>query len=87
MKAKHLFLVFLMYVVACPAILLAQRQPASPPDTGAPLLTLEDAVSLALSNNRLVKNSALEAQKFDFRVSTAAAGGCRNFNLPSWAAS
>ncbi|HYW36792.1 MAG TPA: TolC family protein [Terriglobales bacterium] len=71
MKAKHLFLVFLMYVVACPAILLAQRQPASPPDTGAPLLTLEDAVSLALTNNRLVKNSALEAQKFDFRVATA----------------
>jgi outer membrane protein TolC len=31
---------------------------------------LDDAVSLALSNNRLVKNSALEAQKFDFRVST-----------------
>jgi outer membrane protein TolC len=32
---------------------------------------LEDAVSLALGNNRLVKNSVLEAQKFDFRVSTA----------------
>ena len=71
MKAKHLLLVSLMYAVACPAILLAQRQPASPPDTGAPLLTLEDAVSLALTNNRLVKNSALEAQKFDFRVGTA----------------
>jgi outer membrane protein TolC len=32
---------------------------------------LDDAVSLALSNNRLVKNAALEAQKFDYRVSTA----------------
>jgi len=71
MKAKHLLLVSLMYAVAWPAVLLAQRQPASPPDTGAPLLTLEDAVSLALTNNRLVKNSALEAQKFDFRVATA----------------
>ena len=71
MKAKHLLLAVLMYVVACPAILLAQRQSASPPDTGAPLLTLEDAVSIALSNNRLVKNSGLEAQKFDFRVGTA----------------
>ena len=36
-----------------------------------PLLTLDDAVSVALSNNRLVKNSVLEAQKYDFQVSTA----------------
>jgi len=71
MKAKHLLLIFLMYVLACPAILPAQRQTASLPAGGAPLLTLEDAVSLALSNNRLVKNSALEAQKFDFRLNTA----------------
>lgn len=71
MKTKHLLLVSLMYVAACPAILLAQRQPASPPASQAPLLTLDDAVSIALSNNRLVKNSALEAEKFDFRVSTA----------------
>jgi outer membrane protein len=35
-----------------------------------PLLTLDDAVSIALSNNRLVKNSALEAQKYDFQVNT-----------------
>jgi outer membrane protein TolC len=35
-----------------------------------PILTLDDAVSIALANNRLVKNSALEAQKFDFQVST-----------------
>jgi len=71
MKAKHLLLVSLMYVAACPAILLAQRQPVSPPASAATLLTLEDAVSIALTNNRLVENSALEAQKFDFRVSTA----------------
>ena len=35
-----------------------------------PLLTLDDAVSLALENNRLVKNSRLEAQKHDFEVNT-----------------
>jgi outer membrane protein TolC len=51
------------------AALLAQQQSAPPVDE-PPLLTLDDAVSLALNNNRLVKNSALEAQKFDFRVST-----------------
>jgi outer membrane protein TolC len=62
---------FLMFAVAFPVTLQAQRQSASSTDTDAPVLTLEDAVSLALSNNRLVKNSALEAQKYDFRVSTA----------------
>lgn len=35
-----------------------------------PVLTLDDAVSIALANNRLVKNSVLEAQKYDFQVST-----------------
>lgn len=34
------------------------------------MLTLEDAVSIALANNRMVKNSGLEAQKYDFQVST-----------------
>lgn len=48
----------------------AQQQTVST-DAEAPLLTLEDAVSLALSNNRLVKNSMLEARKFNFRVDTA----------------
>jgi outer membrane protein TolC len=71
MEAKHLLLLLLMFAVVSPGTVHAQRQPVSPPETDAPLLTLEDAVSLALGNNRLVKNSALEAQKFDFRVSTA----------------
>jgi outer membrane protein TolC len=71
MRAKHVLVFFLMFAVAIPVTLQAQRQSASPTDTEAPVLTLEDAVSLALSNNRLVKNSALEAQKYDFRVSTA----------------
>ena len=61
MQAKHLFMLFLMFAVATPATLPAQQQPVSPPDNGAPLLTLDDAVSLALKNNRLVKNSSLEA--------------------------
>lgn len=70
MTRKHLLSILFMFVLACPVLLLAQ-QPASPAAAEAPLLTLEDAVSIALSNNRLVKNSALEAQKFDFRLSTA----------------
>jgi outer membrane protein len=71
MRAKHLLVFFLMFAVVFAAMAQEQRQPASPTAVEAPLLTLDDAVSLALSNNRLVKNSALEAQKYDFRVSTA----------------
>src|ERR1700757_1640452 len=71
MIRKRALVIFLLLAIAYPATVLAQREAtsstASPPP---PLLTLEDAVSLALSNNRLVKNSVLETQKFDFRVST-----------------
>ena len=70
MKAKFILIVF-MFALGTASQMRAQRQAALPADTEAPLLTLDDAVSLALSNNRLVKNSALEAQKFDFRVSSA----------------
>ncbi len=71
MQAKYLIVFSLMIAVASSARVQAQRRPGSAQDAEAPLLTLEDAVSLALSDNRLVKNSALEAQKFDSRVSTA----------------
>jgi outer membrane protein TolC len=80
MKAKHLFMIFLMYVTAGPAALPAQRNPAPLVDE-SPLLTLEDAVSIALSNNRSVKNSVLEYQKFDFRVSTAKTRRLPQFNF------
>ncbi len=69
MKAKH-FLLILMFAIAVPGISQGQSQ-ASPPASEPPLLTMDDAVSLAVKNNRLVKNSALEAQKFDFRLATA----------------
>ncbi len=75
----HLLLFLLILAVACPATSQAQGQSTPPPDTEAPLLTLDDAVALALSNNRLVKNSLLEAQKFDFRVSTM-----RSHRLPQF---
>ena len=65
MKSKHLALLLTILAFASPIGSLAQ-----PAAQDAPLLTLDDAVSIALANNRLVKNSALEAQKYDFQVST-----------------
>ena len=60
---------------------LAFSQQVSPPSDEAPVLTLDDAVSIALSNNRLVKNSGLEAQKYDFRLSTARTRRLPQFQL------
>jgi outer membrane protein len=69
MKWKYLLLALTIFAIAAPTGLPAQ-QAASPDDAEAPLLTLDDAVSLALKQNRLVRNSGLEAQKYSFRVST-----------------
>jgi outer membrane protein TolC len=69
MAVKNLVFIFLVCVVQLPATLVAQQSPV--PTTEAPLLTLDDAVSVALSNNRLVKGSVLEAEKHDFRVNIA----------------
>ncbi len=65
MKPKYLVLVLTIVTCLSPIRSLAQQAAGE-----APLLTLEDAVSIALRNNRLVKNSLLEAQKYDFQVST-----------------
>ena len=65
MKSNHLALLLTILVFASPLGSFAQQAAQD-----VPVLTLDDAVSIALSNNRLVKNSALEAQKYDFQVST-----------------
>lgn len=65
MKSKHFFPLLALLAFALPIGSLAQQV-----QQDAPTLSLDDAVSIALANNRLVKNSALEAQKYDFQVST-----------------
>jgi len=70
MRLAYLMSVLFITVFAWSPSVLAQ-EPAAGAGTQTPVLTLDEAVSIALSNNRLVKNSSLEAQKYDFRVSTA----------------
>jgi outer membrane protein len=70
MRFKYLSVIFLACALALPMASSAQEQ-ISNADTQEPILTLDEAVTLALQHNRLVKNSALEAQKYDFQVSTA----------------
>ncbi len=65
MKLKHLLLIATIAICSPHLRLLAQQ-----PTSDAPVLTLDDAVSIALRSNRLVKNSVLEAEKYDFQVST-----------------
>ena len=76
MKSNHLALLLTLLVFASPLGSFAQQAAQD-----APLLTLDDAVSIALSNNRLVKNSALEAQKYDFQVSTMRSKRLPNFHF------
>ena len=64
-------LFFSILAGACPGMTSGQQQQTSSGDSGAPVLTLDGAVTLALQYNRLVKNSVLEAQKYDFQVSTS----------------
>lgn len=71
MKTRHLISFLFLLIVANSLLLTGQERPATPVASDATLLTLDDAVSIALHNNRLVKNSELEAEKFDFRVKTA----------------
>jgi outer membrane protein len=70
MRLKYLSLVICLCALAWPLASLAQEQ-TSTTDTETPVLTLDEAVTLALQHNWLVKNSVLEAQKYDFRVNTA----------------
>jgi outer membrane protein TolC len=70
MRLSYLLAFIVMCVLALPMSSRAQEQTSSS-DTQAPLLTLDEAVTLALQHNRLVKNSVLQAQKYDFQVKTA----------------
>ncbi len=70
MKYKYVSLLFILCAIAWPTASSAQEQPSNA-DAEAPLLTVDDAVTLALQHNRLVKNAVLEVQKNDFQVSTA----------------
>ena len=67
---RHL-LWFLLLSTASAATFRAQEPPSSTPAAEVPLLTLEDAVSLALGGNRNVKNSGLEVQKSEDRLDVA----------------
>ena len=70
MKYKCLSLVLILCALVSPIPSWAQQQ-ASDAETDAPLLTLDEAVGLALQHNWNVKNSVLEVQKQDFEVGTA----------------
>ena len=70
LKARvRVYLVLLLCALAWPIASWSQEQTLNG-DTSAPLLTVDQAISIALEDNRIVKNSVLEEEKYDFRVST-----------------
>ena len=76
MKSRHLLLLLAILALASSIPSLSQQG-----NEEGQILTLDEAVSIALANNRLVKNSALEAQKYDFQVSTMRSRRLPNFHF------
>jgi len=85
-QAKHLLLSVLLGAL-CPVTLLAQGGGAPSPELADPLLTLEDAISLALENNRGVEISALEARKTEHHVNVARSKRLPQFRVDALAGS
>src|SRR5215475_10166124 len=73
-KRKY-WLFALFIILAGPGIVFCQSSGVSAGEK----LTLEEAIALALRENRQIKNSALEVEKFDFRISAA-----RTHRLPEF---
>src|SRR5262245_5385788 len=69
----------LLIVLAIPFIGFCQSSVAFTGEN----LTLEEAISLALRENRQIKNSALELEKFDFRISAARTHRLPEFKISS----
>jgi outer membrane protein TolC len=69
MRCRGLISVFILLLVSMTLPGRAQ-EPEAPSDGEAPLLTADEAVDFALQHNRLARISELEAEKYDFRVST-----------------
>ena len=49
-----------------------------------PLLTLDDAISIALKDNPLIRNSMLEKEKNDFQLSSVRSRRLRSFASWPW---
>ena len=84
-RASHLPLLLLLSA-AGPGTVLAQG-PATPPLPEEPLLRLDEALSLALDNNRQVKISALEAEKSEHQVNVARSKRLPQFRVDALAGS
>jgi outer membrane protein TolC len=80
-------LLSVMLCALCPVTLLAQGAGGPSPELVDPLLTLEDAISLALDNNHGVKIQALEARKAEHQVNVARSDRLPKFHVDALAGS
>ena len=70
-KSQQLNFVFALFGLLASLTHCVAAQQTPPAVEQAPVLSLDDAVSLALKNNRQVKNAVLEVEKFTFQVKSA----------------
>jgi outer membrane protein TolC len=84
--ARHL-LSFVLISATCPVASPAQEPRGSSPASEEPLLTLDEALSQALSGNRQVKNALLETQKSEHEVNIARSKRLPQFHVDALAGS
>jgi outer membrane protein len=70
MTVLRLAIFLLFCCIAYPAAFQAQAVAGKDTDAVVPVMAVDDAVSIALANNRLIKNASLEAEKYEFRISS-----------------
>jgi hypothetical protein len=76
-KMKWFLLLEVLPGMSAPEVLAEEAS------TDAPVLTFDEAVSIALTNNRLVENEMLDDQKYDFRVKTIRSRRLPDFQFPA----
>ncbi len=80
-NAIHITALVFVVILVTGALLAQDSQSAATSEATAPLLTVDEAVALAVANNRLVKNSSLEAEKFDYQIHATATRRRPQFNV------
>jgi outer membrane protein TolC len=81
MTVLRLAIFLLFCCIAYPAALQAQAVASEDTDAVAPVMAVDEAVSIALANNRLIRNASLEAEKYEFRISSTRSRRLPEFNI------
>ncbi len=80
-KATQITALVFIVILSASGLLAQDSQSAASSEVNVPLLTVDEAVAFAVSNNRLVKNSLLEAEKSEYQIHAMATRRRPQFNV------